>query len=151
MRLKTEAPSLAGGETSTRMPRSRFVATSAALFVVTVLASCGDSDDETGGRTEVEFFQFKGEEVTTFDALVEQFEAENPEIDIVQNNVPNADAVLRTRLVKNDVPELMSLNGNGGTYGDLALAEVFRDFTGDQALENVSDASLEVLDGLGHV
>jgi raffinose/stachyose/melibiose transport system substrate-binding protein len=151
MRLKTEAPSLAGSETSIRMPRSKFVATSAALVVVTVLASCGDSDDETGGRTEVEFFQFKGEAVTTFDALIEQFEAENPEIDIVQNNVPNADAVLRTRLVKNDVPELMSLNGNGGTYGDLALAEVFHDFTGDQALENVSDASLEVLDGLGHV
>jgi raffinose/stachyose/melibiose transport system substrate-binding protein len=131
--------------------RYRVVATSAALLVVTFLASCGDSDEETGGRTEVEFFQFKGEAVTTFDSLIEQFEAEHPDIDIVQNNVPNADAVLRTRLVKNDVPELMSLNGAGGTYGDLALAEVFRDFTGDPALEGIAEAPLEVLDRLGHV
>ena len=137
MGLKTKVPSR-GTAMSIRKRRSRFAATSAALVVVTVLASCGESDDETGGRTEVEFFQFKGEAVTTFDGLIEQFEAENPDIDIVQNNVPNADAVLRTRLVKNDVPELMSLNGNGGTYGDLALAEIFRDFTGDQALENVA-------------
>jgi raffinose/stachyose/melibiose transport system substrate-binding protein len=131
--------------------RFRFVATSAALLVVTFLASCGDSDDEASGRTEVEFFQFKGEAVTTFDTLIEQFEADHPDIDIVQNNVPNADAVLRTRLVKNDVPELMSLNGNGGTFGDLALAEVFRDFTGDPALEGIAEAPLEVLDRLGHV
>jgi raffinose/stachyose/melibiose transport system substrate-binding protein len=148
---RTEAPSRAGGATSIRMPRSGFVATSAVLFVVTALASCGESGDEGSGRTQVEFFQFKGEAVATFDGLIEQFEAENPEIDIVQNNVPNSAAVLRTRLVKNDVPELMSLNGDGGTYGDLALAEVFRDFTGDPALEDVSAASLEVLDGLGHV
>jgi raffinose/stachyose/melibiose transport system substrate-binding protein len=112
------------------MSPSRLGASLAALVVaVGVTSACSDSGDG-GGATEVEFFQFKGEAVETFDKLIAQFEQEHPEIDIVQNNVPSPDAALRTRLVKNDVPPLMSLNGNGGTYGDLANAGIFRDFTG---------------------
>jgi raffinose/stachyose/melibiose transport system substrate-binding protein len=133
------------------MPRSRFGVGCAAIVVAMGLTSgCGGSDD-SGGRTQVEFFQFKGEAVETFDKLIAQFEQDHPDIDIVQNNVPSPDAALRTRLVKNDVPPLMSLNGNGGTYGDLANAGIFRDFSDDPALENISDASINVLQDLGHV
>jgi raffinose/stachyose/melibiose transport system substrate-binding protein len=133
------------------MSPSRLGASLAALVVaVGVTTACSDSGDG-GGATEVEFFQFKGEAVETFDKLIAQFEQEHPEIDIVQNNVPSPDAALRTRLVKNDVPPLMSLNGNGGTYGDLANAGIFRDFTGDPALERASEASVQVLQDLGHV
>jgi raffinose/stachyose/melibiose transport system substrate-binding protein len=132
------------------MPRSRFGVGCAAIVVAMGLTSgCGGSDD-SGGRAQLEFFQFKGEAVATFDKLIAQFEKEHPEIDIVQNNVPSPDAALRTRLVKNDVPPLMSLNGNGGTYGDLANAGIFRDFSDDPALENISEASIKVLQDLGH-
>jgi raffinose/stachyose/melibiose transport system substrate-binding protein len=131
------------------MRRRRLVAATIAAALALALAACGAGEDE--GRAQVEFFQFKGEAVGTFDALIEQFEEEHPEIDIVQNNVPSPDAALRTRLVKNDVPEVMTLNGNGGTYGDLALAGIFRDFTGDPALENINEASQEVLNDLGRM
>lgn len=112
------------------------------------LAGCGGSGSGDG-RTQVEFFQFKGEAVATFDRLIEEFEAEHPDIDIVQNNVPSPDAALRTRLVKRDVPTLMTLNGNGATYGDLASAGIFRDFTGDPALEVTTQSSRDVLNALG--
>jgi raffinose/stachyose/melibiose transport system substrate-binding protein len=122
-----------------------------ASVVAVGLAACGQNDDQASGTTQVEFFQFKGEAVGTFDALIAQFEAEHPGIDIVQNNVPAADAALRTRLVKNDVPPLMTLNGNGATYGDLASAGIFRDFTSDPALADVTDSSLAVLNALGRM
>ncbi len=43
----------------------------------------------------------------------------------------------------------MTLNGNGGTYGDLASAEIFRDFTGDPALEATLPGPQETLAALG--
>lgn len=125
------------------------VALGAAMVMVSMAACAGS--EEGDGRTRVEFFQFKGEAVGTFDALIEQFEAEHPDIDIIQNNVPSADAALRTRLVKNDVPQVMALNGNGATYGDLASAEVFRDFAGDPALEATSPATQDILNALGGI
>jgi raffinose/stachyose/melibiose transport system substrate-binding protein len=133
------------------MSRLKLGGSFAALVVAIGVTSGCSGSEEGGGRTQVEFFQFKGEAVATFDKLIAQFEKEHPEIDIVQNNVPSPDAALRTRLVKNDVPPLMSLNGNGGTYGDLANAGIFRDFSDDPALENISEASIKVLQDLGHV
>jgi raffinose/stachyose/melibiose transport system substrate-binding protein len=115
-----------------------------------LLAACGSGDPTAGtGVTQVEFFQFKTEAVETFDRLIADFEAEHPDIDVVQNNVPAADTALRTRLVKNDVPDVMTLNGNGATYGDLATSGIFRDFTGDEALERTSQASQDILNALG--
>jgi len=101
------------------MPRFRTAVALGAAMVMVSMSACAGSEDGDG-RTRVEFFQFKGEAVGTFDALIEQFEVEHPHIDIIQNNVPSADAALRTRLVKNDVPPVMTLNGNGAAYGDLA-------------------------------
>ena len=42
-----------------------------------------------------------------------EFEAENPDIHVVVDNVPDPETALRTRLVKNDVPDVLTLNGNG--------------------------------------
>lgn len=129
------------------MARSRWTALAASVVLASgALAGCSS---DSGGRTEVEFFQFKPEAVGTFDTLIAEFEEQYPDIDIVQNNVPSPDAALRTRLVKNDVPPLMTLNGNGAGYGDLAKAGIFRDFTGTQPLSRITDASIEVLNNLG--
>ena len=90
-----------------------------------ILPACGDDES---GRTQLEFFQFKGEAVDIFEELVADFEAENPDIDIVINNVPNADAAIRTRLVRGDVPDVLTLNGSG-RFSQLARADVFYDFS----------------------
>jgi raffinose/stachyose/melibiose transport system substrate-binding protein len=44
---------------------------------------------------------------------------------------------------------VMTLNGNGATYGDLASSGIFRDFTGDEALDRTSQASQDILNALG--
>ena len=118
------------------------------VVVAAVLSACGD--DDAGGRTELEFFQFKGEAANTkiFETLIEDFEAENPDIDIVLNNVPNADAAIRTRLVRGDVPDLMTLNGSGN-FAQLARADVFYDFSGESVLDSVNPAIIKILTDLG--
>ncbi len=114
---------------------------------VTVAVACGGDDDDDA-RTQIELFQFKGEAVDIFGELVADFEAEHPDIDVVLNNVPNADAAIRTRLVRDDVPDVMTLNGSGN-FAQLARADVFYDFAGEPVLDTVNPAIVKILTDLG--
>lgn len=120
----------------------------------TVLAACasllltGCSTGEAQQPTTITFFQFKGEARETFEALGRDFEAQNPDVRVVVDTVPDAETALRTRLVKDDVPDVLALNANA-TFGELASAGIFADFAGSSALEDVNPAYVEVLQELG--
>ncbi len=98
-------------------------------------------------QVELELFQNKQEAVETYDALIEKFEAENPDIDIVQNYVPEAETVLKTRLVKNDIPDIMAIGGNY-TYGELARAGVLTDLSSKAFIDNIQDAYRKMINDL---
>jgi raffinose/stachyose/melibiose transport system substrate-binding protein len=112
-----------------------------------LLAGCatGGGDD---GRTQLDFFQFKGEALEDFAEIIADFEAENPDIDVVQNQVADADTLIRTLLVKNRTPDVITLNANGN-FGRLAQAGVFHDFSGDPLLDTINPAVQEILADLG--
>lgn len=127
-------------------PRSRTVAR---LLVVGLAAATLAACTGAGGeRTTITFFQFKPEAVEYFEQRAAQFEAENPDVDVVVDNVPDPETALRTRLVKNDVPDVLTLNGNG-TFGELASAGIFEDYAGDPVLENLNEGYIEVVQDLG--
>lgn len=116
----------------------------AALLLGACLTACSSDDD----RTTLVFFQFKPEAQSYFQDLAAQFERENPDIDIVVDNPADPETALRTRLVKNDVPDVMSLNANG-TYGEFASAKIFRDFSDEPVLDEVNPAFIDVMSALG--
>ncbi|MGI5214670.1 ABC transporter substrate-binding protein [Plantactinospora sp. CA-290183] len=120
----------------------------ASLAVMSLVAGCGLVGGAGDGRVEIAFFQFKSEAVQTFDRIIEDFERENPDIRVVQDHVPDSETALRTRLVRDDVPDVMTLNGNA-SYAELARAGVFYDFSGHAASRTVTPAILEVLAELG--
>ena len=129
------------------MPR-RTVRAFACLAVAALLlplAACSGAGDN---RTKITFFQFKSEAIDYFEGLAAQFEKENPDIDVVVQNVPDPETALRTRLVKNDVPDVMTLNGNG-TFGELASADIFADYEGDPILDQINPGFVKVLQALG--
>ncbi len=112
------------------------------LFIaVSLLAGCG-GDDNT-----IEFFQNKPEAVETFDALIEKFNEEHPEINIEQNFVPEAETVIMSRLTQGDMPDIMGINGNA-TYGELAESGTLHDFSEEQMIENVQSAYVDMLNQL---
>jgi raffinose/stachyose/melibiose transport system substrate-binding protein len=118
------------------------------LTTTGLLAGCGLLDGSGDGRVTIEFFQFKPEAIAAFDAVIADFEAEHPDIRVVQNHVPDAETAIRTRLVKNDVPDVMTLNGNL-TFGELASAEVLYDFSAEPVLDDVTPAVVDILRDLG--
>jgi len=110
------------------------------------LAGCaGNAGD---GVTTLNFFQFKGEALEDFNKMIADFEAENPDIRIVQNQVADADTLIRTLLVKDRIPDIVTLNANGN-FGRLAEAGVFHDFSDEPVLETINPAVQEILADLG--
>jgi raffinose/stachyose/melibiose transport system substrate-binding protein len=116
----------------------------AAVLVGAVLTGCSRGDD----RTTITFFQFKPEAQQYFQELAGQFERANPEIRVVVDNPADPETALRTRLVKNSVPDVMTLNANG-TFGEWASARIFRDFRNDAVLSDVNPAFVSVIGNLG--
>lgn len=125
---------------------ARVVAMAAALGAVVALGGCASSPDD--GVTTLSFFQFKGEALEDFNAIIADFEAENPDIRVVQNQVADSETLIRTLLVKDKAPDVITLNANGG-FGDLAQAGVFYDFSDEPVLETINPAVQEILSDLG--
>lgn len=122
----------------------RLTAALGAAALAAALAGCGADD----GKVTLTFFQFKGEAQAYFAELVEEFEEQNPDIEVVLDNPADPETALRTRFVKNDVPDVMTVNGNG-TFGEFATAKIFADFAEDPVLDDVNPAYLDVIGALG--
>ncbi|WP_189636294.1 ABC transporter substrate-binding protein [Arthrobacter sp. NamB2] len=112
--------------------------------LVLVLPGCAAQDEVV----TLDFFQFKPEAVATFDAIIDEFEAANPGVRVVQNHVPDADTAIRTLLVKDKTPDVLTLNGNG-RYGDLAKACVFADLSDLPVVDQVRPAVSDIIADLG--
>lgn len=101
------------------------------------------------GVTTLSFFQFKGEALEDFAQIISDFEAQNPDIRVVQNQVADSETAIRTLLVKDKTPDVITLNANGN-FGRLAQAGVFYDFSDEPVLETINPAVQDILAELGN-
>lgn len=124
------------------------LATALALALAGTLGGC--SADADSGVTTIDFFQFKGEALEDFNEIIAEFEAENSDIRVVQNQVADSETLIRTLLVKDRTPDVITLNANG-SFGKLAQAGVFYDFSDEPVLETINPGVQEILAELGTV
>ena len=143
----TDDPTRTNPHRKRRAKRRRALAAASVALGALFVAGCASPGGDDG-KVTLDFFQFKGEALEDFDQIIADFEAENPDIDVVQNQVADADTAIRTRLVKDDVPDVITLNGNGG-LGQLMRAGVFHDFTGDPLLDEINPAVQDILADIG--
>lgn len=117
---------------------------SAALLALGLLAGCGSESD---GRTAIEVFVFKPESVEIFQKLGEKFEEENKDLKVYVNSPGDAYAILKARMVKGNVPDIIGLDATQ-TYVDYAKADVYEDLTDSHLMESVKPAYQEMLAGM---
>ncbi|WP_243075514.1 ABC transporter substrate-binding protein [Microbacterium sp. SS28] len=132
-------------------PTARRFGRPAAVLALVGLAAVmgGCAANPSNGVTTLNFFQFKGEALEDFNKIIADFEAENPDIKVVQNQVADADTLIRALLVKDRAPDVITLNANGG-FGKLAQAGVFYDFSDEPVLQTINPAVQEILADLGN-
>ncbi|MCM3595571.1 extracellular solute-binding protein [Metabacillus idriensis] len=116
------------------------------LLGASVLAGCS-SGDEKDGKVTLNLFSNKSENINTYKGLIEEFEAENPDIRIKFDSPPEAETVLRTKLIKNDIPDVMLIAGNA-TYGELGRAGVLEDFADSELINSIQPSYLDMIDRL---
>ena len=99
--------------------------------MTTFFTGCSNNESKNEGTTEIMFFSNKIEAVGTYNKLVEKFEAENPNIKVTISAPPDATTVLKTKLVKGDVPDIISMSADR-SYADFVEANIFK------SVENVN-------------
>lgn len=118
----------------------RALTAACAVAITAGLAGCGNS---TAGTVTLDFFQFKAEAADWFTAKAREFEKTHPNIKINVNNSSDATTDLRTRLVKNREPDVITIN-----YGMLAEAGVFHDFTDDEIVDKLNPGMVKIAKSL---
>lgn len=96
-----------------------------------------------GAKVEIEFLQQKREAVDTFDALIQEFQKQNPNITVTQNTVPDADTVLMTRAASNEMPDVLTHWPADAAYIQFATQGRLKDLTDNACMDNVIDSYKE--------
>jgi raffinose/stachyose/melibiose transport system substrate-binding protein len=121
--------------------------TCAALLAAAIGLSISGCGSSTAQVVTLDFFQFKSEAADQFKAMAKEFEAENPNIRININNSASAQTDLRTRLVKNRVPDVITFNGDI-SFGMFAASGVFHDFTDDPIVKTLNPGMVTIAKNL---
>lgn len=108
------------------------------------VAGCGTAN---AGTVTLDFFQYKAEAADWFTAKAREFEKTHPNVKINVNNSSDATTDLRTRLVKNREPDVITINGDIN-YGMLAEAGVFHDFTDDEIVDELNPGMVKIAKSL---
>lgn len=105
------------------------------------LSGCSSTDEDS--KTRIEIFSGKSENQMIFRELVEEYERENPDIDIVFTSPADAGTVLRTRLVKDDIPNVIAYGGDF-TYTELADVGMLEDLSQESFVSNLAPSYVEI-------
>ncbi|MEN8078300.1 extracellular solute-binding protein [Clostridioides difficile] len=101
-----------------------------ASILINVFTGCSISTAVNNDKKQIVFFSNKIEAVDTYNKLAEKFEDENPDIDVIVSAPPDATTVLKTRLVKGDAPDIISLSADR-TFADFVDANILEDLSGE--------------------
>lgn len=117
-------------------------------FMISVLFLMGCSEEERHEKTddivELEFFQSKNEARETYDKIIHLFEKENPDIRINQVSPADAETVLMTRIVTNDIPDLMTIYPLEEIYKEIEKNGLLLDIKDEKFVENCEEKVVEM-------
>jgi raffinose/stachyose/melibiose transport system substrate-binding protein len=110
------------------------------LLCMTVIG-CNSQTSSGSDVTEIEFFSNKSENITILKELIEKFEKEHPNIKVRFVAPPDADTVIRTRVAKDSLPDVIAL----GVFRDIAKAGVLRNLADEEITKNIQPAYLDII------
>src|SRR5690625_1752914 len=120
------------------------------MFVVILLSACllaACNQDENEDKITLEFLSNKPESMSLYRSLIEEFEQEHPTIKIKFEVPPESDTVMRTKLTRNKLPDIMSISGDS-LYGEMGQEGFLYDFSDSEMLEDIQPVYLDMLSRL---
>lgn len=113
-----------------------------------LLVGCSSDKNATdGGKVTLELFSTKSENQSTLQKLIDEFQNENPNIVIELNSPAESETVLRTRLTKDDMPDILSIGGSS-IYGELARTGALKELTDEEVVKQIQPAYIDMVNKL---
>ena len=116
----------------------------ACIMVASLLAGCGGSSDSENGGAELELFSTKAENVAVMQALADKFNETHEGYTIKVVAPADAGTVLKTRMAKNDMPDILAMGGNN-EYTDVQSAGMLLDLSGEAFVANLQESYLQMV------
>ncbi len=91
------------------------------------VAGCSSQGDENG-KTVITMLQYKPEAVAVFEEIEERFNATHDDIELRIESPNEAMTVLKTRLIKEDYPDIVGIGGDIN-YSNFLDADLFMDIS----------------------
>ena len=115
------------------------------VFSVIFISGCKSQTD----KKTVELFIFKPESLKIFEKLAKDYEETHPDINVEISAPGDAYAVLKTRIIKGKIPDLIGLGGEQ-YYVEYAKSGIFEDLTNDSIMDSINPAYIDSLKNLEH-
>ena len=114
------------------------------LLAAAVLAGCAllMTGCREKGKNHLEIFSTKMENQAILQSFIDDYTQEHPEVTIEFNSPPDASTVLRTKLTKNRVPDIIFMGGDM-TFRDMSEAEILMDLSDMEEAGRIKEAYKE--------
>lgn len=114
----------------------------AAISVSTFLSGCSANSDK-GGVTTVTMLQYKPEAVKAFEKIEKLFNETHDDIQLKIESPNEAMTVLKTRLIREDYPDIVGIGGDMN-YSNFLDADLFEDISDIEVVEAIKPAYLKM-------
>ena len=109
---------------------------------------CGGSSDgkssAKGGKTELELFSSKAENKDVLQKLVDKFNESHKDVTIKITAPADAGTVLKTRMAKNDMPDIVMMGGDNN-YTEVESAGMLVDLSDQDYISNIQDSYMQMV------
>ncbi|MDO4621718.1 MAG: extracellular solute-binding protein [Eubacteriales bacterium] len=117
-----------------------FTALTTALSIGS-LSGCGT--ESSSGKTVIRMLQYKPEAVKAFEEMEARFNAAHDDIELKIESPNEAMTVLKTRLIKEDYPDIVGIGGDIN-YSNFLDAELFMDISDFDGIESIKPAYMQI-------
>lgn len=112
--------------------------------IVMALASLtGCSQDEKGGKVEVELVSYKPEAVEAFEEIADRFNETHDDIHLTIDSPNEAMTILKTRFIREDYPDIVGIGGDIN-YSNFLDADLFMDISDLEETGMVKQSYLDI-------
>jgi raffinose/stachyose/melibiose transport system substrate-binding protein len=124
--------------------RTAIIALCGLLTVGAVVGGVTGCGSEEASVTELELFSSKAENKEILQTLVDKFNENHEDVKVVINAPADAGTVLKTRLAKNDLPDIVAMGGDNN-YTEIQSAGVLEDLGSEDYISNIQEAYLQMV------
>lgn len=115
-------------------------------MAASLLIGCGGSSDDegSGDGATLELFSTKAENVEVMQSLADKFNETHEGYTIKVVAPADAGTVLKTRMAKNDMPDIIAMGGNM-EYTEVQSAGMLVDLSGEEFVANLQESYLQMV------